>query len=671
MSTDVNAWLAQKGIKPIAAVATPTVLPSAPIQSPVQRPALAAPQRHNRRADDALALALTMPIPSDTLLSIQPVVVSPVDATEHGSWAAISSPSMSVKAIAISLAEMGVVTSGVWLPTSSPYSPPTDLGTLIHWKGDVCPEPVSRLLAAGAPVISAPVVVAQQALFHLEWPWPARWLDVAVQMCTKNVDGEIDEVAAWLAGATDLNYIQKWSPLRDYTGIVLPRAPMVDAIRKAVAMTRLALGVASVCGTSLGSDREEAAWKADQMINARGIPIDRTLILGVQGLGQESHIIQKFSEVQLYACNDDRVRGAFRFVGQHTGRWTAQEPALHNLRKTLLETAEVQGLVETVRKGGIQWVQEFYDKLVETLRAKDSSFPGSVGELLGNLERPMFCAPPGMVFVVGDQKQAEPRGVFYFAGLQKVLATMDERDLYLDPALQKSLFGDAVPVDHSDAKRRRNVLKIVVIACGYGMGGDMLRKYALDGWGFDFEKSGIDPANAVDAYRRVFRKVKELWYSIGTYSRDAIKHETTIKTDVGTFEFSDGDLLFHLRSGRTIVYPKATVVDGDMGKVVEYWKGGPLRGNRDTAWGGTLFQHSVTGTLRDAHAGHLVELEAAGLNPVSHCHDEAVCLVPEGDGPAAVTAMAAIMSKSPAYLPGLPLKCKPYLTRRLGVEGLR
>jgi hypothetical protein len=79
----------------------------------------------------------------------------------------------------------------------------------------------------------------------------------------------------------------------------------------------------------------------------------------------------------------------------------------------------------------------------------------------------------------------------------------------------------------------------------------------------------------------------------------------------------------------------------------------------------------VTGTLRDAHAGHLVELDAAGLNPVYHCHDEAAGLIDQDDGPAAVATMAEIMSRAPEYLPGLRLKCEPYLTRRLGVEGLR
>jgi hypothetical protein len=162
-----------------------------------------------------------------------------------------------------------------------------------------------------------------------------------------------------------------------------------------------------------------------------------------------------------------------------------------------------------------------------------------------------------------------------------------------------------------------------------------------------------------------------LWYTLGGQSRDAVGSSTPVKTAVGMFEFVDGDLLFRLRSGRVIVYPKAMVVEGEKGPVVEYWKGGPLRGKRTTAWGGILFQHAVTGTLRDVHAGHLVDLEAAGLDPVAHCHDEAAGLVMASDGPAAEATMARVMSRAPSYLPGMRLRCEPYLTERLGAKGLR
>jgi hypothetical protein len=651
VTIDLAAWLASKGIRPLATATVPAVQPTAGASSKPRAAAASDPvaQRRAPQRDDVLPLTLSMPIPSTSVLSLVPVVVGPVDVEEHGVWAAMAARGVRIAAVAVAWAESGVASGGLWLPASSPYAPPRDFESLSHWTGALCPEPVARLLAAGAPVISGPLVVAQQVLMRLGWPQPARWLDATTQLCTLNIDGELDEVAAWLTGAADLS---AWSSLRGFTGVLMPRQPLGRAMRQALAMTRIALGVAARCGTGLGTLTEDAAWAVDQRINARGLPIDRKLIELVKNLAPTPHVVAKFAEVLAYACPDDRVRGSYRFVSQHTGRWSACEPALHNLRKTLLKPAKVQALIAALQEG----------------RALPE---GDLAELIGNLERPMFLAPPGMVFVVGDQKQAEPRGVFYFAEMLEVLEIMDRIDLYLEPSLQTALFGNAVASDHPDAGRRRTALKIVVIACGFGMGATKLNTYAMETFDFDFVKAGVDPTRAVGMYRSVFRKVQALWHALGAQSLEVVRSKKPIATAVGTFRFEDGNFLSELRSGRVITYPRAVVVPGKYGPVVEYWKGGPLRGKRVTAWGGILFQHAVTGTLRDVHAGHLIELDAAGLNPIGHTHDEAVSLVEASSGPAAVAAKGAIMSRAPAYLPGLRLRCVPHLSERLGVEGLR
>lgn len=596
---------------------------------------------------DVLTLITAMPCPSVPVVAVQPIVVSPIDPHEHGLWPALLHPDRNIRAVAMAWAEGGVVISGVWLPEGVTLN----LGTVTCWSGTACPEPVARLLAAGAPVIASSLPLAQHSLRRLGWPEPGLWLDTGVQLAASNLGCELDEAAAWLLGATDVAAVAAWSPLRGFTGCMGADQQLADAVRQALVVTRIGLGTAARCGAGLDTPDEEAAWVADQAINARGLPFDRGLIVQVRALASSPHMVAKFNEVEVYACSDDRVRGVYGFLDQFTGRWNASRPALHNLCKMQLTVEEVQALLECVQA--------------------DEKPVGDLGELLGNLHRPMFLAPPGHVFVVGDQAQAEPRGVFYFAGLIPVLEIMDRQDLYLDPTLQKPLFGDAVAADHPDAGRRRKVLKIVVIACGFGMGAKKLMQYALESWGFDFSKAGVDPARAVGVYRHVFAKVCQIWCDLGAMSIEAVTSGRMITTPVGRFHFVDGDLLSELHSGRVIVYPRATVVKGQYGPVFEYWKGGPLRGKRGTAWGGILFQHAVTGTLRDVHAGHLVRMEDAGLNPVGHTHDEAVCLVRAEQGEAAVAAVAQIMGRAPPYLAGLRLKCAPYLSERLGIEGLR
>lgn len=647
MSIDVQSWLNSKGLRPLPPVDLPAVAPPQVASSP--KPTSAAQRSRKSGPQDVLHRTTSMSFPNQPIASLIPVLISPIDAREHGIWASMTASQAHVAAVASSYVEGTSVGTGLWLPASSPYSPPADLGPMARWTGDAVPEPLDRILSVGGPVMGAPLDTARMAVGQLRWKPPLRWLDARVQLCTVNLDGEFDEVAAFLSGSTD---ISAWSSLKGFTGIVGPQESLAEAIRKAVAMSRLALGVAAVCGCGLETPAEEEAWTTDQVINARGLPVDRTLVQRVLSLGLATNVTTKFSDVERYLCADGRVRGTYGFRGQRSGRWNSREPALHNHRKTTSPALAQTGITQFLAG--------------ESLSAPD------VADLVGNLERPIFCAPEGMTFVVGDQKQAEPRGVFYFAGLTDVLELMDRVDLYFDATLQQALFGDAVTKDHPDAVRRRMVLKIAIIACGFGMGAERLQKHAFEGWGFDLTKAGVDPARVIQVYRGVFAEVPGLWKELDRQSVEAVGRATSVPTAVGTFTYMDGgDLSLQLRSGRAIVYPRARLVRGEYGHFVEYWRGGPVRGKWKDIWGGTFLQNAVTGTLRDVHAGHLVTLNAAGLNPIGHCHDEAVGLVPATDGMAAVQAMGQIMSTAPDYLPGLRLRCTPHLTERLGAEGLR
>jgi hypothetical protein len=59
-------------------------------------------------------------------------------------------------------------------------------------------------------------------------------------------------------------------------------------------------------------------------------------------------------------------------------------------------------------------------------------------------------------------------------------------------------------------------------------------------------------------------------------------------------------------------------------------------------------------------------MRAEGLKIVSAVHDEAVCVVPEADGPKALETMLRIMRTAPSWAPGLPLSAEGGFSRSYG-----
>jgi len=301
--------------------------------------------------------------------------------------------------------------------------------------------------------------------------------------------------------------------------------------------------------------------------------------------------------------------------------------------------------------------------------------PSKIWErLIANLERGIFVAPEGFVFISADQKAAEPRRVFQVVGRKDVLEVMQCSDLYLDPALQKLLFNSKTPKDQQDQERRRLAIKVMVIAGSYGMGPDTLEIYTENTWGTNLSALGVTARIVIDGYRRMFPQVPRLWYRLGDASLEAWNGSAPVETPVGTFVRDGRDLRLTLPSGRPIVYVDADEIDSKKGKkgskVICYRSGGPLTGRLATAWGGTLLNHATCGTLRDIQVAHLVQLEAEGWSPVAQTHDEIVLLVPIELAAAAMARMRQIMESVPAWAGALPLQVKQYQTERLGVEGL-
>ena len=84
-------------------------------------------------------------------------------------------------------------------------------------------------------------------------------------------------------------------------------------------------------------------------------------------------------------------------------------------------------------------------------------------------------------------------------------------------------------------------------------------------------------------------------------------------------------------------------------------------GEIDT-YGGKLTENIVQAVARDLLGNSMLQLAAAGYNPVCHIHDECLVEVPEENAQAYYEEMARIMGMPPEWALDLPLRADGYVT---------
>lgn len=270
---------------------------------------------------------------------------------------------------------------------------------------------------------------------------------------------------------------------------------------------------------------------------------------------------------------------------------------------------------------------------------------------LKRLVRPMFTGP----FSIYDYSAIEARVIAWLAGEAWALeAFLAGRDLYVETAKRLG------------PKYTRKEGKVAVLALGYAGGVGSLR--VMGGEGTDKELQQI-----VNQWRKVNRKIVALWGMLGeafdptagnvrigrhltvTHSKNRNGHSTHI----------------HLPSGRSLNYhnvkwERYAVIDAKTGKkkMKESWRyadpGAPFNHRmRIGTYGGRLAENVTQAVARDVLAQALVNLERAGYPSVAHVHDEILI-----DGIHDGKELVRLMCDMPAWAKGLPLGAEGGVTER-------
>lgn len=205
-------------------------------------------------------------------------------------------------------------------------------------------------------------------------------------------------------------------------------------------------------------------------------------------------------------------------------------------------------------------------------------------------------------------------------------------------------------------------------------------------WGVSLEAAGVTAEQCVEAYRGRFTKIAGVqsewgrkggvWQALHDATLSAVQHNVTNARLAGKCWIAmwRGHLIIELPSGRQLVYRNARVenvipqyarfVANEVRPKPTVFYDHPF-GKRNI-YGGLLSENIVQAICRDLMVAALVKVEAAGLRPVLHVHDEIVCETSDTN----LGMMLQYMTVGPSWSKGFPIEAKGYATRRYGKSAI-
>lgn len=348
--------------------------------------------------------------------------------------------------------------------------------------------------------------------------------------------------------------------------------------------------------------------------------------------------VKKYEAIQRSMCSDGRVHGLLQFYGANrTGRWAGRLVQVQNLPQNHIpDLALARDLVKDGR----------YDELEMLF----DSTPGVLSELI----RTAFVPKPGTRFIVADFSAIEARVIAWLAGEQWRLEVFEQGgDIYCASASQ--MFH--VPVEkHGQNAHLRQKGKIAELALGYGGStGALVAMGALD-MGLTEEEL----PELVKQWRSANPHITRLWWDVDEAATKAVEDKT--ETAVGSirFVYQSKKLFVVLPSGRSLCYMRPDFTSNRFGNRSLCYKGVGESKKWTTieTYGPKLVENIVQATARDILAMAMLRLQNAGFEIVMHIHDEAVLEVPIGQS--SVNEICSIMSETPPWAQGLPLRADGY-----------
>jgi DNA polymerase len=356
--------------------------------------------------------------------------------------------------------------------------------------------------------------------------------------------------------------------------------------------------------------------------------------------------VAKLTALFAHAGADSRIRGALKYHGASTGRWSGRGFQPHNLKRVEIENFDVDAAIDAILTRNRKRVCEF----------------GPPITVIGDAARGLICAPPGRALVCADFSTIEARVLCWFAGEQWKLDAFRNFDRTADPALDPYLSAAARILKrriNPEDEINRHLGKTCELAFGFGGG--------LGAWR-NFDDSDTHSDADVERFKQEWRRAHP------TTTRFWRRLESGIKRTIRTgqrgalgglvFELEDGTFFITLPSGRRLAYPGAHLVPGKFPDTtdVAFFDNARSGWAETRAWFGIFVENVISATARDLLSAALIRIDAAGFPIILHIHDEICAEVLEDFNDA--EAFRRLMIELPDWAAGLPVAAKVRVGKR-------
>lgn len=375
-----------------------------------------------------------------------------------------------------------------------------------------------------------------------------------------------------------------------------------------------------------------------EMLESPYIPDTVRRVLKLRAMGSKSSVT-KYDTMLRYATEDDRIRGLIQFYGANrTGRFAGRGVQIQNLTKTMAKNLLMYK--EAVRKG-------FANLLFD-----------NVPKILSQLIRSALIAAPGKKLAVSDFASIEARILAWLAGETWVLDVFNTHGLIYE-ATAANMF--KIPIESvTKGSDYRAKGKIAALALGYqGAVGALVKMGAL--------REGLTEPELlpiVQAWRAANPNIVKFWRKCESAAKHVVSNRTRYVLKMPAcelvFSYERGYLFIELPSGRRLAYYGATVKQGKlmywgMDQIKKIWV--PIN-----TYGGSLVENITQAVARDCLTEAMLRMDDK-VNILMHIHDEIVAESDEDQAAKDLEVMEQIMSVSPLWAKGLPLKGDGYISQ--------
>jgi DNA polymerase len=368
----------------------------------------------------------------------------------------------------------------------------------------------------------------------------------------------------------------------------------------------------------------------------KNIPPKVKRVLEIRQLVAKASVAKIERMVDWSSSHDGRARNGLQFYGAgRTGRWAGRGIQVQNLPR--------------IPKG-------FRPDDVIKVAAADFTALGLLYEnpmaAISKSLRALLVARPGHVLVSIDLSQIEARVLAWLARQTDVLeAFAGGRDIYTETAAR-----------HGSVNRQLG--KVLVLACGFGMGAAKFKDTAEKDYGVKLTLAEAE--TALRAWRQDNSRIVGFWYDLQRTVEQSVANPGSVAVTVAggknlMVRTRDGVTQIRKPNGVKLTYHNMRLENG--GLVFDGLNSVTKKWGTERTYGGRLVENLVQSVARDVMAEAML---AAPLRPVMSVHDEIVWEVEDIMVKVMTDALQAVVDAVPSWAGGLPIASEIKISRRYG-----